>query len=877
MTPLHLAHALLSTHELLPILAEDARHPTAARARADGKDLNERLLDATLKAWDRRWGAEARHQAKGCRDLFAQQAAAGAPNGPLVLGALGLLAAELFTFHKGELRLDRAAHLSWRELWSSTTLLEPARAMAVATTCLKAEGARCWEPRALAPAQLQAALDAPALPPVDDAALERLLRDGLPEVHRHESLSKLPWYVWWRLLHADPTSAELPKGDAPTGEPWHRLLARAQRLWRAVEALCEPAPSPADEQEAAAALEPLLATDELGRWRKITGSGGQQPCLEDAERGRCVERTLLVRALQRLAGPAATSLLGHCLHALLILRGVVETSLLHPPQGYRGLDRFKEDFVDHALQWSISAPPAVLWTQAWEAGAVRWLEVKLGPGKGTNGLWEKTRLWLDAAREDEARGREIDAGDPGCAGPVPSVDRRGCAPCAADSAPDPLAGVAERLGTPAPRTRRPAIRAVLHFLRRADPEVDAELGVDGQPHWAGRARWARLRSDVTQQSRQLREILHHPVYGPFWVGIDAAAYELDAPAEVFAPAFRALRAPWAIALRDESQQPAKAFAMRALAASVHAGEEFTHLAQGMRWVDEHVRFLDLRQGDRIGHGLAVGIEPAWWRTQTTNRVVQRKQERLDDLVWLWSRLRDKPAHAHLCHTLADDARRLALEIYGRRADMGDLLEAWQLRDLDPELGQPEVDRDTGAVRLSPQLSNALDRAALSWQTDRLCQASPAAIGLWKTYTWDHGARRKGQQRTEVKVERKWDEPLRDVQNDQLAELAEKGIGLEANPSSNLAIAGLGKLERHPIFRWLPVKPEDRAGVPLPRVCVGSDDPAIFHTELLHEYALLIQAARETERFSERDIRLWVDELRLNGLDLWFDPVRPVGV
>jgi hypothetical protein len=878
LTPLHLAHALLSTPELIPLLDEDAANSIAARTKAKGKGLNDRLLDAVEAAWDKRWGDEARHQVRGCRGLFEERAERCAPQRPLVFAALGMLAAELFEFHRGELMLERAAHLNWRELWSATTLLEPARAMAMATTCLKAEGGRAWEPRHLPGAPMEAALDAPALPPVNDAALEALRREGLPELHRHESLTKLPWFVWWQLLHMNPTTAPLPEGEAPTHEPWHLLLARAQRVWRAVDGLLEGRAGA--EAEAIVALRPLTSSDELNRWTLTPGATAAEAVSRpEAERGRCAERRLLVRALGHMAERGAGSVLGHCVHALLIIRGLVETHLLHPPQGARGLDRFKEDYVEHRSQSGLSVSPAVVWRQAWEAGAVRWLEVKLGPGSGNSGLWKKSGAWLRSVREEAEA-----AGCPDC-GPRPGDAPAGAWEPAGQgegcSRPTPEAPktaderAADAMGKPCARCKRPAIRAVLHFLRKHDDKVEAEPATGGAPQGLGRPRWDRLRGEVANQARQLRDVLHDPVLGRMWVGIDAASYELAAPAEVFAPAFRMLRAPWAIALREETDKPHRAFALRSLAASVHAGEEFTHLAQGMRWVDEHRTFLELRQGDRIGHGLAVGLDPEWWRERTTGRVVQTRQERLDDLVWLWSRLHTERDHAHLCHSLADEAVGLAAAVYTRRATPGELLEAWQLRALDPLLGKPTVDPDSGCVHLPPSGTGALDRAAHQWQVDRLCAASPEAIKLWSLYTWDKAARRAGQERIEVKVERKWDAPLRAVQDAQLRELERAGIAIEANPSSNLAIATLGKLEHHPIFRWLPIKPEERDQKPMPRVCVGSDDPAIFHTELLHEYALLIQAARETERYTEREIRLWIDELRRNGLDLWFDEVHPV--
>ncbi len=820
------------------------------------------LLDEVERVHDRRWGRWARHQVRGARRLFESRLTEATHTQSLVCTAVGLLAEDMFVFHSGELRWDPEAHLRWREEWSEATSIEAPQVFAMIATCLKNEGEQPWRLRANNRSFDAILLNAPRIPRVADQSMEALYREGLAEIHRHESLTKLPSFVWHRLLAEGlPQNVPYPKGNGKSPD-WGKELNRARRIWNAIYEFI----SQSTQIDSNVFLLPnSLANDEryysVKQLRNAKVGEDFQP-----DRMLCIDRNLLAEAFRKLLEGPRNSALESAVHILLLKRSEVESSLVHPPQGFRGLDRFKTEYVDHPWQDNIQASPYALWRQAWDEGGVRWLEIKLGPGRS---IRQKTERWLQAAAASSPH--DTPSGTVNAAASTTSGHAIGQADCQHLPPGDTpnahsYAKTAAALGKPSMNEKRPAIRFVLHFIRKPDAQVEEDLSVGGRTRWSAGPRWLKVREEVEKQTRELRDVLRDPTYGQLWVGIDAAAYELDAPAEVFAPAFRLLRAPWALTTFEFSDDKHLVTGIRSLGASVHAGEEFRHIASGMRWIDEHMQFLELRNGDRIGHGLAVGLEPEWWRESVGRQVTQTNLERLDDLVWLSNRWARHPQHAHLCHSIGDEIAELCWKVYNTIYEPFELRAAWKLRELDPLLGDPtHILHDGGSTSST---ITPLTSAARHWQRKRICESSQKAVEIWRAYTWDLGVRKRGNEERVVDLRRDWDAPLRTLQDDLLREMSLKGIAIEANPSSNLAIASLGTVRRHPVFRWFPVNPKDRHDLPLPRICIGSDDPAIFYTELGHEFALLAQSARD-EGHSERDIRFWIQELRKNAVDLWF--------
>jgi adenosine deaminase len=97
-------------------------------------------------------------------------------------------------------------------------------------------------------------------------------------------------------------------------------------------------------------------------------------------------------------------------------------------------------------------------------------------------------------------------------------------------------------------------------------------------------------------------------------------------------------------------------------------------------------------------------------------------------------------------------------------------------------------------------------------------------------------------------------------------IAEKGLAVEINPSSNLMIGQLGDLLNHPM--WRIKNPASIKAEPTIPIIIGSDDPVTFSTRLPDEYAMLFDAMVDAGLSSD-DAFAWLDTARQYGNDYRF--------
>ncbi|MDJ0840179.1 MAG: hypothetical protein QNK37_26955 [Acidobacteriota bacterium] len=375
----------------------------------------------------------------------------------------------------------------------------------------------------------------------------------------------------------------------------------------------------------------------------------------------------------------------------------------------------------------------------------------------------------------------------------------------------------------------------------------------------------------------------------FVIGIDAAGLELGAPPEVFAPAFRFLRDfPIEPDERRANHQrlfygsgPAKLARSRRLGLTYHVGEDFRHLFSGLLAIEEAIRFLNPLPGDRLGHAIALAVDPRAWASQIGYQAVVTKQQWLDTLVWLYHQL----GHDHLFIRkldIEDRIQHLACDIYdsGCPGDDPDfyapsnLYDAWLLRQLDPyctELQQTNT-RGTRPRRHRFQGTDAhrwdfVQDEVLAKLKDNI--NSQVASRLLERY-WYHPATYE-QGRVAIPIDMQpqrglWIDTLLQVQQEMLDLVIDKELVIEINPSSNRLIGHFASYADHPIFRIVNEKDGRLASrVPL---TVSTDDPGVFCTSITHEYYILGEILINAG-FCEPDVVTWLESLRRNSHDYSF--------
>jgi len=393
------------------------------------------------------------------------------------------------------------------------------------------------------------------------------------------------------------------------------------------------------------------------------------------------------------------------------------------------------------------------------------------------------------------------------------------------------------------RRKMDRLSAQLHLFRHEDQREGAVSRVfDEQRRHETNGDGAHFRSGPNDGQRPTRTA---PL-ARWIVGLDVANLERGCPPSVMIPFLLVLQGDFSL-LEDEKRMPLEywdrlkergqhthAFSLPRLRQTYHAGEDFFHLVTGLRHIDLLVDTV-LQARDRIGHGLALGLDPEAWLVRNHGRVQVQAGVALDDLVWIRQIGREVgELRAGAADKIEQVAADLCREIYGEAFPMSVLQDAALAR------------------RRFPPKKDARDLSPGREIVRREC--------------WDKGVSDRMMSLANRDVVRLLNEQvplLNAVQKHLCNKVARKGIYIEINPSSNLATGHILRMREHPLHRIFQMS-EGRV-----RLTVNTDDPGVFATRIDQELALVLESLLVEHNNDIPKVMDIMDMIRRRGLESCF--------
>lgn len=329
---------------------------------------------------------------------------------------------------------------------------------------------------------------------------------------------------------------------------------------------------------------------------------------------------------------------------------------------------------------------------------------------------------------------------------------------------------------------------------------------------------------------------------PLVVGIDAASMELYCRPERFGLIYRYL---------DQKGIHNRTF---------HVGEDFFDLVDGLRAIDEAIEFLGLDCNCRLGHALALGTTPYIYYKDRFYTTVIYKQYMLDSLVWLYQKaeMYNVTISGNLQSFIFDNAYRLYNELYSSivKKIPFDIRTYWY------SIWFRSNDYRSHTAENKSLFSNGDKLTRYEGRYASLIENNYVAFSLWKSYLTDKDCYKNGMKAEIFKWPMEIVEVVTQIQDKMIAEIAEKQIAIECNPSSNLKIGHFNRYDEHPIFRFRPI--DKNIHTPLLNVSINTDDRGVFGTSLYNEFSLIALAL--TKQRDEKGNRLYNDEAICEYID-----------
>lgn len=400
---------------------------------------------------------------------------------------------------------------------------------------------------------------------------------------------------------------------------------------------------------------------------------------------------------------------------------------------------------------------------------------------------------------------------------------------------------------------------IYHFIKRADNTKD--ILQDLVPRHHALRGWVKLQAKAIYAYRNYNLSEGNDRV----VGIDAASSEIKARPEVFAQAYRYLRRH-----RIDDHVMCRPQDLRM---TYHVGEDFMDVVDGLRAYDEVVRFLQFCEGDRLGHGLVLGVDVATYYKRRNLLLALPIQMILDNIVWLYEECRSLGDPYILAPQLEREFEYYYRMLYGDKIpiySMHTYYHSWLLRGDNPYCYQDPTEEPQPAVSVD------------EWEMNNLIVGDPdisnarkdgPARRLYSLYHFDRRTKANGRKVVEYHISEEYVNTVELIRRGKLADAEQRHLAIECNPTSNYKIGELTDYAEHPITQFYNEGisgGEDRHSL---SVSINTDDAGVFSTSIEREYAVMSKALEEKYckkgQLSPKQIYDWLEDVRQFGQQQMF--------
>lgn len=407
---------------------------------------------------------------------------------------------------------------------------------------------------------------------------------------------------------------------------------------------------------------------------------------------------------------------------------------------------------------------------------------------------------------------------------------------------------------------------VFHYPKCKDKKIYKILG-------SIKPRNYKMRKDLKQSAINLGKMREYSSISNRVLGIDGCGNELGCRSEIFGQSFRYLKNHFTVNNVINKDIPI-------LKITYHVGEDFLDITDGLRAVEEALRFLDMSEGDRIGHGLVLGVDVSEWYYNKNYKITISKQNYIDNIAWIIYKIKkhDIPNKFKYLAYLDPIFNRLYMEIYSdnindkpednsliRNISVDEYYESWLLRGDDPDLYISGDFKEPSKIKY-------WDRCGKNALCSDKIRNNRVVSRLYYLYNFDYNIRKIGNEIITVNIDPIYVEIVAHIQKLIRESIAIKGISIETNPSSNFLIGTFRRYDKHPITKFYSHNLFDRSELGKEiNVSINTDDQGVFNTYLENEYALMAISLEKSKDkngqllYDKQSIYRWIDEVRKMGI------------